>query len=81
MHLCPVITLGRDVYKRQGQLDGLHHLVIVLGALALFRHGHAVQDAERHEHRDAAVSYTHLDVYKRQLLLRPKRTKVATDAR
>ena len=52
-HIARVGDVGPRVGK--GQLDGLHHLVIVLGALALFRHGHAVQDAERHEHRNAVA--------------------------
>ena len=50
-HIAWVGDVGPRVGK--GQLDGLHHLVIVLGALPVFRHGHPIQNAQGHEHGDA----------------------------
>ena len=43
LHVAEVGHIGLGVGK--GQLDGLHHLVIVLGALPVLRHGHPVQNA------------------------------------
>ena len=52
-HIARVGDVGPRVGK--GQLDGLHHLVIVLGVLALFGQRQPVEHTERHQHRDAVA--------------------------